>query len=407
VPKWIRVPRLGVIAGAAPAVFATLVGCGASDRGLLFGDDTPSTLTPPTQGGAGGATAPGGGGMPAYGGNGSGADPIHIDPMPTDTPPPPPLNTGGVPMFSSGGSAGIMHSPDAGMAPLDSSSQLPIEKCNFDGTWGTIIRVPVTWPDSPLILHGGTGTVVQWNISHRDRDTQTSYHEATSVCGIALPDLSGAALVNNEKFGIRFPTSIFDQGGIPPVVFSTIAKLVGTVEQWNAGPVALLTGLIMTDPSTAPWPTTFTDRETPDQDMDGAPGVTVTAVDPMTDSAYNLPPVGLPPYPGADYPRADRISVVVRTVTNLRGTAVSCDELRAAVDIITIDDKPALNSMVIGCTKVDKTQMPPAEVICSAAEAQFVNAQRPVFTPSGPGTLVSIRLPDNAGCPEVRRNLPQ
>jgi len=250
------------------------------------------------------------------------------------------------------------------------------------------------------VLYGGKGDVLQWNMSRRVQDTPTTYHEATSLCGIYLPDLSGAILTSNQKFGIRFPDSIWDQGGIPPVVFATTVTSVGQEVRWVAGPIALLTGLTMQNPTTAPWPDAFPSTQTPDQDSDGSPGVTVIPVDPKTDSSYNWPPVGLPPYLGADYPRASRISVVVRTVSNLRGTITGCDEAKGSVDIIDIDGKPALSSMVIACTRTDGQ-------VCSQSESLFVNSARPVFTPSGPGILRSVRLSDAGTCADVRRALPQ
>jgi hypothetical protein len=170
--------------------------------------------------------------------------------------------------------------------------------------------------------------------------------------------------------------------------------------RWVSGPIALLTGLVMQDPTNAPWPDGFPASQTPDQDSDGSPGVTVIPVDPSTDPSYNWPPVGLPPYLGADYPRASRISVVVRTVSNLRGTITGCDSAKGSVDIIDINGKPALSSMVIACTRTDGQ-------VCSQSEAVFVNSARPVFTPSGPGSLLSVRLPDAATCADARHALPQ
>jgi hypothetical protein len=272
--------------------------------------------------------------------------------------------------------------------------------CDYGGTWATIIRVPVTWPEAPLVLYGGSGDVIQWNISHRVRLAADVYREQSANCGIFLPDLSGAVLTNNQKFGIRFPNEMFDKNEIPPATFTATTTMVGSEVQYQAGPVVLLTGLLMPDAANAPWPMSFPANQTPDQDMDGMPGVTVVAVDPSMDPSYNWPPVGLPPTLGADYPRASRIAVVVRTVAELHGTATDCNEIRAAVDMTTIQGTPALNSMVIGCTLT--TGDP-----CTPDEASFLNSERPQFTPSGPGTLVSVRVQDGAGCPDVRTRLPQ
>jgi hypothetical protein len=392
----------------AAALPAFLVGCGASDRSALFGSGDDPTLNPiVSAGGASGIhqSPQGSGGDPGMGimisvpGAGGGGT---APPPPSSTVPP---GVGGAPpfMMSGGGASGTggtpapdpFTSPDAG--PISSN---PLSRCDFSGTWGSIIRVPVTWPEAPLVLHAGTGEVIEWHLSHRVRDTAATYREVTANCGIFLPDLSGSVLANNQKFGIRFPTKPFDDSDIPPTVFSTTAMVTDTDATWTAGPVAMLTGLLMADPLTAPWPSSFTKDQTPDEDMDGALGLTVVAVDPATDPSYNWPPVGLPPTVGADYPRASRISVVVRTVANLRGTISSCDQLRSAVDMTEIDGTPALNSMVIGCIKTTGET-------CSSDEAAFLNSARPQFTPSGPGTLAQVRMPDNVGCPDVRGMLPQ
>lgn len=388
-----------------------MFGCSASQRADLYGG-AEQTHDVVGGRGMGGGTGTGGvqpvqqgsGGFLEAGGS-SGGVPTPIGSAAPPPPPPPPgsggigpIGTGGAGMI--GGAGGVAPvSPDGGKPP-DPPPPPPPPKCSYAGTWGTLIRVPVTWPDSPLVLYGGKGDVLQWNISHRVQDSPTTYHEATSLCGIYLPDLSGAVLTSNQKFGIRFPDSIWDQGGIPPVTFTTTVTSVGNDVRWVAGPIALLTGLTMQNPTTTPWPDAFPTTQTPDQDNDGSPGVTVIPVDPSTDPSYNWPPVGLPPYLGADYPRAAKISVVVRTVSKLRGTITGCDEAKASVDIVDIDGTPALSSMVIACTKTDGQ-------VCSQSEAVFLNTARPQFTPSGPGTLRTIRLPDAATCVDVRRELPQ
>jgi hypothetical protein len=321
---------------------------------------------------------------------------------PISTAIPPSGGFGGLPLMmggaGSGGTGGTTPTFDAG--PVDPNLP-PLARCDLSGTWASIIRVPVTWPEAPLVLHMGTGEVIQWNISQRVRDTATMYHEVTAPCGIFLPDLSGSVLANNQKFGIRFPNQMFDDGDVPPVVFSTTTTVVGTDVNWTSSTVALLTGLLMANPESAPWPSdTFPVAQTPDEDHDGATGVTVLPVDPATDSSYNWPPVGLPPITGGDYPRASRISVAVRSVATLSGNVSSCEEMRGAVNITVIGGAPALNSMVIGCTKTTGE-------VCNDSEASFLNSARPQFVPSGPGTLASVRLPSAAGCPDVRSRLPQ
>src|SRR5262249_20717700 len=147
-------------------------------------------------------------------------------------------------------------------------------------------------------------------------------------------------------------------------------------------------------------PTTFPATDTPDEDKDGMPGVTAVAVDAAVDPSYGLLPVGVPPTPGADPPRASRIAVVLRIVANIQGTATDCSGIRAAVEVPLLDGTPALNSMVVACMKTTGDS-------CSQIEAAFLNAALPQFSPTGPGTLVSTRVACAAGFPAARSRFPQ
>jgi hypothetical protein len=230
-----------------------------------------------------------------------------------------------------------------------------------------------------------------------------TYRETVANCGILLPDLTGSVLTSNQRFGLRFPDAMFDKGEIPPGTVTATTSMVGADERYQAGPLVMLTGLTMSDPTNTSWPTSFPASQMPDQDHDGLPGVTAVAVDSTTDPNYNLLPVGLPPappVPGADYPRAARVALVARTVANMNAAASGCDQLEGGVDIVLIDGTAALNWMVVGCTKSTGDA-------CTQDEATFLNGELPVFAPSGVGTLLSVRVPDGVGCPDVRKRLPQ
>jgi hypothetical protein len=254
-----------------------------------------------------------------------------------------------------------------------------------------------------LVIQGGQGAVIQWNISHRVRLAPATYRETVANCGILLPDLTGSVLTNNQRFGLRFPNAMFDKGQIPPGTVTATTSMVGADERYEAGPVVMLTGLTLSDPTNTSWPTSFLASQMPDQDHDGMPGVTAVAVDSTTDPNYNLLPVGLPPAPpapGADYPRASRVALVARTVADMNAAASGCDELDGDVDVTLINGTAALNFMVVGCTKATGDQ-------CTHDEATFLNGELPVFAPSGPGTLLSVRMPDGVGCQDVRMRFPQ
>jgi hypothetical protein len=416
------------LAFGAALVMAVANGCGSDDLGALFAPARGRDAGLPSAGGgvAGAAMAAAGGGSPAASGGEGGASPqTKIDASVPRTDAGDAATRGasgghagqGAASSMSGGAAsgganpggGVTSSggssssgdaattPDSGVAPEPDAGG---GACRLEGTWASIVHIPVTWPASPLVLDAGTGEVVEWNLTERKKTGPASYRDTTWHCGILLPDLTGSVLANFQKYGIRFPNAVFDAKQVPPAVYDSTTSVVGSSVVWEAGPVVLLTGLNLTNPATAAWPASFSAAQAPDEDHDGLPGVTVVSVDPSTDPTYNWPPVGLPARWGLDYPRAARIGVVVRTVAELAGSVLTCDTLQAAVHVTTIAGTPALNSKVVGC----KTTTGAA---CDATQTQFLNGERPQFTPSGAGTHVSVRIPDGAGCPDVRAKFPQ
>lgn len=284
---------------------------------------------------------------------------------------------------------------EAGAAADDGSGSLL--ECNYTGTWGSFIRVPVTWPATPFVLQAGQGELLQWTLSSRTQNSPTSFHDDSVPCSIFLPDLTGDVLAAYERFGIRFPDSLFDQGGIPTAPFAANVTVTPSGITFDTSPIATLIGHAMANPVTTPWPETG-QLSPEDQDFDGNPGVTVVAA---TGPGYNFPPVSIfPPAGGSDLPRTNFLHIVTRTVATIHGSPVSCDELRGHVEIQQIDGKPAIDSRVIGCSKLDGSP-------CTADEAAFVDTNRPQFYPSAPGEIVSVRLPDDASCADVRARFPQ
>lgn len=378
--------------------FTGVAGCGSADSGALFTSSGRGTSL-----GSGGAWSGGVGGFVGLPPSAGGSSPIAAGGFSVSN-----GGSGRGANVGAGGSAvrstGGAHAVDAGADAGDPLSGLPpalreLAKCSFTGTWATFVRVPVTWPGAPFVLNAGQGEVKQWTISHRVQDSLLNLHETVIACSIFLPDLTGSVLTSNQKFGIRFPDELFDKGKAPPYPFKTTVTLVGNVPQWTTEPVATLTGLSLPNPASDPWPSPAVPADFRDDDMDGSPGATVLPVDPSVDATYNWPPVGLPTAFGQDYPRAKRISIIARSVAKLHGTVQSCDELQGAADIVVIGNQPAINSTVIGCVKTDGQT-------CSSSEASFVDQIRPQFAPSGPGTLISVRLPPNATCADARARFP-
>jgi hypothetical protein len=263
--------------------------------------------------------------------------------------------------------------------------------CNPSGTWASYISVAVTWPATPFILRAGEGNLQQWNLSHQT-PAGVNVNSETVVCLIYIPDLQGDVLAGNATFGVRFPDNIFDAGSLPFANFVLRGQPASSGFSFQTDPFATLSGLAMPSSSTAIWPGLA--ALTPlllDHDDDRKPGITVI---PALGQGYSLPPIDV-----QASARADLIYLATRTVSSLSGSSVGCDEVRGNVVISTINGLPAIDSTIVGCRRSDGIE-------CTAAEAAFINQNRPQFTPKGPGTLTSVRMPDSATCADIRKKFP-
>jgi hypothetical protein len=322
--------------------------------------------------------APGGGGFVASGGFGSGGF----------------TGSGGFAAsggFAGSGSGGFTASGGATNAGGSGDGGVNLALCDFTGTWGSYVVAPVTWPDAPFVIFGGSGNLQQWTLSHETKISATDVKTEVVPCGIYLPDLQSSVGGLFYKYGIRFPDSLFDASAIPTTTF---VMKGGIRPQGSVGfttdPFAILVGARLTNPTTDPWPAAQS-VTTADDDLDGHPGVTVV---PATGSGYSLPPTD------AFYSdKAALIYIAERTIASLDGVVVSCDEVRAQVTIAGPNGSDGINSSVVGCQKQSGSD-------CTPTEANFIDSARPVFTPQGTGTLVSVRLSDNATCKDVRSRFP-
>lgn len=260
--------------------------------------------------------------------------------------------------------------------------------CDYSGTWGTYITVPVSWPEAQPILFGGTGTLQQWDLTEQ---VQQGFDvvSKTVPCMIFLPDLQSSLAGAFAKFGIRFPTELFDREAVPASDFVLHGSLTPTGVSVQTDPFAILVGVTLSNPTTAPWPGTA--LAAADHDLDGSPGVTVI---PETAQGYSLPPVDLIGNV------ADRIYIAERTVSTLQGPLTTCDDVVLSVDILPVAPATTgIQSSVIGCHVKNG-------VDCTKAQSDFVDAVRPQYTPTGPGTAVSVRMPAGSKCSDVRARFP-
>jgi hypothetical protein len=304
---------------------------------------------------------------------------------------------GGAFSFEEGG----VYANDDGSSSTRTSASGP---CDFNGTWGSLLKIGVSWAPQGLnlqtfILAPGSGTIKQWIKGVRVQQG-TTLVDTTVVCGVDLPDFQGTALVAGATYGVLFPNSLFDSNYLPTF------QVDGTVTGADAGATyttsaaAALLGLTMANPTTDPWPATIT--TTIDPDKDGKPGVTINeALGPVPQSDaganYSLVPVGIPaPFQPAVL--SDKLYVAIRQVTEVTGTVTDCDHMSGTVAIPQIAGQYAINSHVLGCELLDGGD-------CTDSQAGFVDNTQPVFTPSGVTNFASVRLATGATCATLRGTL--
>jgi hypothetical protein len=270
--------------------------------------------------------------------------------------------------------------------------------CDFTGTWATRIVIDVNWVPQGImgvILAPGSGQITQWLLSKRSVNGSDTTDTA-SVCGIALPDFSGTAIAGGEKYGIQFPDALFDSGDLQTFTITGTLSGSGPGATFSTSPTAVLLGLTLSSPTSAPWPATITTEV--DSDMDGKPGVTAW-VSQDADAGYSE--IQVDPFGG----RGDRVYLAIRQVTSISGNALDCDAFSGLVNIPQIADttgtpKYAIDSHVLGCRLTDDAGD------CSAGQTTFVDTTQPVFSPSGATTFASVRVADDATCMTARQRLP-
>jgi hypothetical protein len=369
----------------APCLGLAVAACGLDLQGELVDrtDGGSSGLSASGSGssGGGGATSSGGGtgGSSGGGSSGSGGDDSSIGPK----------GDGSTPPSSSGDDSG---DADLGVGPDGAAT-----KCDFSGTWATLISIDVNWVPQGLtgvILAPGTGRIQQWIRSTRVV-SGTSTTDTAVVCGITLPDFSGTSFVGGETYGVRFPPSLFDNGYLPSfAIFGTQADSTPTTAFSTRASAALI-GLTLANPTTATWPDTITTAV--DTDKDNNPGVTVNAATgsiPGRDSGtYSEFPVDVL----SD--RANQLFIVIRQVTQLSGAATDCNHMSGTTTIPKIPDtssgKYAIDSHVIGCNLA-------AGGTCSSSQISFIDDTQPVFSPSGNASFTSVRVKAGSTCADVR-----
>jgi hypothetical protein len=152
--------------------------------------------------------------------------------------------------------------------------------------------------------------------------------------------------------------------------------------------VAAIVGATMTNPATDAWPSNGALLTLLDSDGDTKPGVTGNAA---TGSGYSLPPVN-----ATRSVRADRVYTAFRQVLTATGPVTSCDRLVGKATTTVINNKPAIDSHVLGCRHSGDGND------CTSSEYKLLDGAAPVYAQTGDMTITMVRVADATTCADIR-----
>jgi hypothetical protein len=274
------------------------------------------------------------------------------------------------------------------------------DTCDFSGTWGFVTTIDVSWTGggfANLVISPGSGTIRHWIRSARTV-AGTAVAETATICGLELPPFHSNV---NETYGISFPDSLFDHGGLANFAIAGTVSSTSRTATYTTSPMAELLGLTLPNATTAGWPLTIT-TET-DDDNDSHPGVTANV---QSSTGLSLVPLdfGVIVSPQT-VARADQLYLSIRQVTAVTAQFSDCDHASGTVTVPqmvqpgTATSRYALDTHAVGC-RVQSTGLD-----CSASQVTFVDQNQPVFVPTRTKYLAT-RMAPGADCAAVRAALP-
>ena len=278
----------------------------------------------------------------------------------------------------------------AGLSPgaaAQEATLMAAESCDFSGTWALKFEIPVTWKGFDKGLESGSGTIVQWALSHRRMADDHHISEEIVPCGSTIP--SYHASLGGESYGITFPDALFDGGRLSPIPGRTAVSDRAPGGTFLADPITIEMGVNLPDADTAIWPKEAKTLagHLVDSDADGNPGVTVQA---RFDDGLSRPPVNM-----MRTHRAQEFYLALRDVIGAQGRVVSCDRFEGSTVIPMLGGKPALSSSVVGCRLT-------TGALCNQAQANLSNRYQPTYRLGDRSRSTMVRLPDQATCAQVR-----
>ena len=242
--------------------------------------------------------------------------------------------------------------------------------------------VNVSWPAGTASMRGD-GQLHVWGkvVYTASGNTVTGMLQA---CGISLPATTLTALAGNGMIQIEVPNDAWEAPSMPrfPIDVTQTSWDVGSTV--NLGYTALI-GFTMADPSTAPWPSSYSDI-TMTNDAEGDMHVGLTAI-PRSDGTNKLPPTSI-----LQMARADQLYIVIRQVTSATLTRTACDRASGPATFAF------LNNHVVGCHIMGASD-------CMPNDVNFIDTNRTIYDITS-ATAETKVMPDTATCADVRAALP-
>jgi hypothetical protein len=253
--------------------------------------------------------------------------------------------------------------------------------CDLNGVYALKLSVPVTWPGTSLI-QGGNGTFVLW-MRVQLSQSGTSLSGNVIPCGQTVPDFSSTPVIN-EKYGLTYPTTIFDR--VPPLPSVPTSGTLGGTSPGSAFALARsawLSGATMADPINGAWPNAAGVMQL-DSDADGKKAVTGPY---KSGSGYAWPPTN-----NFASSRANRDYIAARIVFTLGGTLTSCTQASGAATAQDIDYH------TLGCRLTSGSD-------CGSSDSNHLDTNGPNYQ-TGAATYTLTKLTGGTVCSDVRAALP-
>ena len=242
--------------------------------------------------------------------------------------------------------------------------------------------VNVSWPAGTASMRGD-GQLHVWGKVVYTASGNTVSGEL-QACGISLPPTTLTALGGGGTIQIEVPNDAWEAPSMPrfPIDVTQTSWDVGSTV--NLSYTALI-GFTMADPSTAPWPTSYTGI-TMINDAEGDMHAGLTAI-PRSGGTYTLPPTSI-----LQTARADQLYIVIRQVTSAMLTRTACDQASGTATFAF------LNNHVVGCHIMGASD-------CMPNDVNFIDNNRTIYDITS-ATAETKVVADTATCADVRAALP-